>query len=110
MTLNEYQELAQRTIRMELTLEGALHHGLYGLAAETGEVLAIFQKQYQGHPVDNEHIKKELGDVLWMIAEICTARRFDLEEVAQLNIEKLKARYPDGFDPDRSMHRREGDV
>lgn len=110
MTMNEYQELAARTIRMDLTLKQAVQHGLYGLAAETGEVCGIFQKQLQGHPVDDEHVMKELGDVLWMVAEICTGLRIDLDDVAALNISKLRARYPNGFDPDRSLHRKEGDV
>lgn len=110
MTLTEYQEAAARTIRMDLTLDEAVQHGLYGLSAETGEVSEIFQKQLQGHPVNAEHIMKELGDVLWMVAEICTAKRFNMDDVAQLNIDKLKRRYPEGFDPDRSMHRGEGDI
>lgn len=110
MTLTEYQEAAARTIRMDLTLDEAVQHGLYGLSAETGEVSGIFQKQLQGHPVNAEHIMKELGDVLWMVAEICTGLRIDLDDVAALNISKLRARYPHGFDPDRSMHRRDGDI
>lgn len=110
MTLNEYQTLAARTINMDLTVTGALHHGLFGLAAEAGEVLGIYQKQLQGHGVDPEHVAKELGDCLWMIAEICTVLRIDMGEVARANIDKLLQRYPDGFDPDKSLHRREGDI
>lgn len=110
MTFDEYQHLAARTIRMDLTIDQALQHGLYGLAAEAGEVLGIYQKDLQGHDVSDDHLRKELGDVLWMIAEICTAKRFDMDDVAQLNIDKLKRRYPEGFDTDRSMHRGEGDI
>lgn len=110
MTMNEYQEAAARTIRMDLTMDQALQHGLYGLGAETGEVLGIYQKDLQGHDVSDDHLRKELGDVLWMVAEICTAKRFNMDDVAQLNIDKLKRRYPEGFDPDRSMHRREEDI
>ena len=110
MTMNEYQDLAARTIRKDLTMTQARQHSLFGLCAEVGELLAIFQKELQGHEISDAHLKKELGDVLWMIAEICTAKRFDMDEVAQLNIDKLKRRYPEGFDPDRSMHRGEGDI
>lgn len=65
---------------------------------------------YQGHPFDKEHIKKELGDCLWMIAEACEALDFGMDDVMQLNIDKLKARYPEGFDTQHSLHRAEGDV
>lgn len=47
---------------------------------------------------------------MWMIAEACFALDFTMDEVMQLNIDKLKARYPDGFNPDKSLHRREGDI
>lgn len=110
MTMNEYQMLAARTINMNLTIKGALHHSLFGLCSEAGELLGIYQKELQGHPVDIEHAKKEASDCLWMIAEWCTVNRIDLDEIATLNIEKLKARYPDGFDSDKSIHRKEGDI
>ena len=109
MDLNEYQKLAARTISCKVPLK-QLYHGLFGLASEVGEVLGIYQKSYQGHIPDREHIKKELGDCMWMIAEICTALDFNLEDVATTNIEKLMKRYPEGFDPERSLHRAEGDI
>lgn len=109
MTLNEYQQIAARTISSEnpLIME---HHALHGMASEVGELHGIYQKQYQGHSFTEEHLKKEPGDILWMLAEYATARSWTLEEVASMNIEKLKARYPDGFDPERSLHREEGDI
>ena len=55
-------------------------------------------------------LKKELGDCLWMIAEACFALDFSMDEVMQLNIDKLKARYPEGFTAERSLHRKAGDV
>ncbi len=66
--------------------------------------------EYQGHAVSDEHLKKEIGDCLWMLAELCTAFGFTLEDVMQLNIDKLRARYPDGFSEEKSLHRAEGDV
>lgn len=110
MTLNEYQKLAARTISNDLTPLGQLRHGLFGLCGEVGEVHSLFQKEYQGHSLDKEHLLKELGDCLWMIAEICTATEVDLENVAQINIDKLKARYPKGFSADKSLNRAEGDI
>ena len=110
MNFNEYQKLAARTINKNLTKEEMLLHGLFGLAAEAGEVLSIYQKQYQGHVPSDEHLIKEAGDCFWMLAEILTARDIPMDSVAQINIEKLKARYPEGFSEERSLHRAEGDI
>lgn len=111
MTGNEYQKLAMRTCPFEPTcyenIEYIEHHALFGLSAEVGEVHDIFQKYYQGHPIDDEKLQEELGDVLWMVAEMCYANSWDLESIMEKNIEKLKKRYPDGFDPERSIHRDE---
>ena len=115
MTGNEYQKLAMRTcsIKDDNTNNDnfdMLCHGVFGLTSEAGEVAGLLQKMYQGHNFDTEHMKKELGDCMWMIAEICTALEFTLDDVMQTNIEKLKARYPDGFSAERSLHRKNGDV
>lgn len=110
LTANEYQQLAARTINGGLTKEGMLHHASLGLASEAGEFAGLLQKIYQLHKYDREHALKELGDCCWMIAEACTALNATLEEVMRMNIEKLKARYPEGFDPEKSLHRKEGDV
>ena len=110
MTLNDYQRQAARTINKKLHSEQQLYHALHGMASEVGEIHGLFQKDFQGHPIDPMHVKKELGDLLWMAAEFCTAMDWTLEEVAQANIDKLRERYPDGFDTDKSLHRKEGDV
>lgn len=111
MTPNEYQELAMRTCCIPYEdKKGMLNHAVFGLSSEAGEVSGILQKEYQGHPVDKEHLKKELGDCCWMIAEACTALGLDLEDVMQTNIDKLKARFPEGFTVDKSLHRAKGDI
>lgn len=110
MNMNEYQKLAARTINKDLVPYQQEHHALHGMIGEIGEIHSLYQKQYQGHAIDTEHLKKELGDLLWFVAEYCTAFGWELNEVATLNIEKLKARYPEGFDVDKSLHRAEGDV
>lgn len=111
MTGKEYQKLAMRTCSIPYgNKEGRLHHAVFGLTSEAGEVAGILQKVYQGHEFDKEHIKKELGDCLWMIAEACEALNLDMDDVMQTNIDKLKARYPEGFSADRSLHRKEGDI
>lgn len=110
MTFNEYQELAARTINNKLSLEDKLHHAICGLFSEGGELSGIWQKFYQGHRDTAEHEIKEVGDILWMLAEYCTVRGFSIDEAARMNIRKLKARYPDGFTTERSINREEGDI
>lgn len=111
MTGNEYQKLAMRTCSIPYSDKGGMmNHSVFGLCSEAGEVAGLFQKVYQGHELDPEHLKKELGDCLWMIAEACTAMNWTMEDVMQLNIDKLRARFPEGFDPERSLHRAPGDV
>ena len=87
MTINEYQTLAARTIRKDLDNKGREMHALHGMVGEIGELHSIYQKAYQGHELDEEHLKKELGDLLWFVAEYCTARNWALENVMQLNID-----------------------
>lgn len=111
MTPNEYQKLAMRTCNIPTEDSGdMLFHAVFGLTSESGEVAGILQKAYQGHLDSVEHLMKEAGDCLWMIAELCTAIGVSLEDVMQLNIDKLRARYPDGFSEEKSLHRAEGDV
>lgn len=110
MTANEYQKLAERTIDWELGMLEIERHAMYGMVGEIGELHSIYQKGYQGHFIEEEHLKKELGDLLWFIAEYCTAMGWTLEDVMQTNIDKLKKRYPNGFEAERSLNRTEGDI
>ena len=110
MTGNEYQKLAARTIDKNLSLVGQEHHALFGMCGELGELHSLHQKVYQGHPFDEEHAKKEVGDLLWFIAEYCSARCWSLDNIMKMNIEKLQKRYPNGFDFERSLHRDKGDI
>lgn len=110
MTGNEYQQLASRTINQSLEWDEKMYHALHGMVGEIGEIHSIYQKTYQGHEFDEAHVKKELGDLMWFIAELCTALEWSLEDVMSMNIEKLMARYPDGFNVDHSLHRKAGDI
>ena len=105
MEVNEYQELAGRTINNNLSLEEMLRHSLFEMCAELGEIHSIYQKVYQGHKIESTAVKKEVGDLLWGIAEFCTVNGWWLEEICKTNIEKLRQRYPDGFSEERSLNR-----
>lgn len=110
MYAKAYQNLAARTINKELKPNEMEMHALLGMASEIGELQGIYQKSYQGHFFEAEHAKKELGDLLWFVAEYCTANEWDLGEIMMMNIDKLKSRYPDGFDSEHSLNRAEGDI
>ena len=106
MTLNEYQQLALTTQTPALNKKDVLINGVMGLCGESGEAIDIVKRHLaQGHELDREHLIKELGDVAWYLAETAFALDVSLEEVCQRNIDKLKARYPEGFSAERSIHR-----
>ncbi len=108
MTLNEYQKLAMRTLNPKLDKKDILINGVMGLCGESGEVIDLVKKHLaQGHELDRDKMISELGDVAWYLAETATALDADLEEVFSRNIEKLRKRYPEGFDTSQSIHRRE---
>lgn len=111
MTINEYQQLALRTEPPTGGHIERLINGLMGLNGEAGEAIDILKKYlFHGHPLDKDHLAKELGDTAWYLAVSADALGVELEDVFQMNIDKLKARYPDGFDSERSQHRAEGDI
>lgn len=109
MTANEYQKLAMMTLNPDLSKRDVLINGVMGLCGESGEAIDIVKKHLaQGHELDREGLIKELGDISWYIAETAFALDVDLETVLQGNIDKLKKRYPQGFDREKSVHRTEG--
>ncbi len=111
MTINEYQDCALRTANKMLTPLEQLENGLMGLNGEAGEAIDILKKHlFQGHSLDKEHIAKELGDVAWYLAVATDAIGLDLETVLQMNVDKLRGRYPTGFDSERSLNRKENDI
>ena len=105
MTINEYQKLAMTTLNPKLDKKDVLINGVMGLCGESGEAIDIVKKHLaQGHELDREKLIKELGDIAWYLAETATVLDVTLEEVLTRNIEKLKKRYPEGFDTERSLH------
>lgn len=111
MQINEYQKEALRTasgMNKEIPM---IVNGVLGLCGESGECADMVKKHlFQGHELDTEHMAKELGDVAWYIAVSAHAIGYDLETILQMNVDKLRKRYPDGFETDKSLHRQEGDV
>ena len=86
-----------------------------GLAAESGEFTEVVKKiVFQGKPYNKEnvfHMKRELGDICWYIAQACIALDTTFDELIEMNVDKLKARYPGGeFDVHKSENRKEGDL
>lgn len=113
MTINEYQLEAMKTVNPEVLEYGekGLSNMALGLCGESGEVADIIKKVlYQGHGFDARHVAKELGDIAWYLALGATLIGYDLEDIFQMNIDKLRARYPEGFDAERSQHRNSNDI
>lgn len=109
MTLTEYQREALRTASFSDDSERTLMILALGVAGEAGEVADLVKKAIgHGHGVDRELLAKELGDVLWYIAIMAAHLAFPLDDVAEMNIAKLRARYPDGFSSERSKERLDG--
>ena len=108
MTINEYQQLAMKTLNPELSSGDVLINGVMGLCGESGEAIDIVKKWLaQGHELDKEKLAKELGDIAWYLAETAYALEIPLEDILTANIEKLKKRYPEGFSQERSVNREE---
>ena len=111
MENNEYQTLAMTTLNPALSQKDVLINSVMGLCGESGEAIDIVKKWLaQGHQLDKEHLAKELGDIAWYLAEAATALDLNLEDILEANIEKLKKRYPEGFDIHRSLERNEKDI
>ena len=86
-----------------------------GMSAEAGEFTEVVKKIiFQGKPVNEEnmfHLKRELGDIMWYVAQACMGLNISLDEVIEMNVDKLKSRYPGGeFDVHYSENRKEGDL
>lgn len=90
---------------------GGILNACLGLSGEVGEFNDMIKKWiFHEKELDVEHAKKEAGDIMWYIAMLCESFGWNLDEIVQMNVDKLKARYPDGFDVQRANNRAEGDV
>ena len=124
MTGNSYQKLAMRTNDGESTNRlndslkgnydkdtGGILMACLGLSGEVGEFNDMIKKSiFHRTDFDEEHAKKELGDIMWYVAMMCTSFGWQLDEIMEMNIDKLKKRYPEGFNVYDANHRGEGDV
>ena len=97
LTLNNYQQLAARTARADWPdAKSRRIIATLGLCGESGEFADMVKKIYgHDHPLEEDQLRKELGDVLWYVAEVCTAFDWDLGAIAYQNLAKLRSRYPD---------------
>ncbi len=108
MEINEYQKLAMTTLNRDIPEKEILVNALMGLCSESGEAIDLLKKHlFQGHDLDEKELKEELGDIAWYLAEAAEALNTDLDSILKGNIEKLKKRFPDGFEAERSIHRKE---
>ena len=135
MNANKYQKLAMRTndgkasdrligkmqeYDMKFSSEqsnkesvdiGGIFNACLGLSGEVGEFNDMIKKWvFHEKNLDMEHAKKEAGDILWYVVMLCESFGWNMDEIMQMNVDKLKARYPDGFDVERANNRAEGDV
>lgn len=126
MKANDYQALAMRTndgmsndrlakkvadsadSNIEL---GLMVQAAFGLSGEVGELNDIIKKWiFHEKEMDWEHFEKEIGDICWYIAAMCKAINVDFSDVLQKNVDKLKSRYPEGFDVFLANHRKASDI
>ena len=107
MDFKEYQSKAGRTRNKKGYITETANYAL-GMVCEAGEVGDIIKKHiFHGHTLDVENVEKEIGDVLWYMANLCNVLELDLEEIAKGNIKKLEKRYPNGFSQEDSLNRKE---
>ena len=106
MKIEEFQRLSKRTLNKELTKEQTLSNMVMGISGEAGEVADIIKKHlYQGHRLNKQHLAEELGDVMFYIVNLANTLNLDMRDILEANIKKLEARYPQGFEAERSINR-----
>ena len=109
MRMDEYQQLALRTAGHREDRQQVLTYTALGLTGESGEVAEMIKKAfYHGHALEKVALSQELGDVLWYLAVVASGLGLSLDQIASENIDKLRARYPEGFSEERSRNRVDG--
>lgn len=105
-TFKEYQTAALRTAPSGVGKEHDLLHACLGLVTEAGEIADAIKKHHAyGKPLDLTNLREELGDIMWYIPLMCRALGAEMDDVATINIAKLRARYPEKFDRESALNR-----
>ena len=107
MEFKDYQKKIYRAIPDHESQKDEVLHWAIGLSEECGEVMSVLKHHYYGgEDFNREELIKEIGDVLWYTAALCTAAHINMDATAQLNVEKLLHRFPGGeFNDNRSKER-----
>lgn len=106
ITANDYQRACLRTATSDKS--EWLENAIYGIIGEAGEIVDLVKKyKWQGHELDKREVALELGDLFWYGSLLASAIDYELGTVMQMNEEKLKERFPDGFSKERSINRKE---
>jgi NTP pyrophosphatase (non-canonical NTP hydrolase) len=106
MTPSEYQNLASQTMNDTMEHHMELLNYAIGLGGEVGEILEPIKKHvFHGHDLDELKLKAEIGDCIWYLSAIATLNMIDLNDILEYNIQKLRARYPQGFSEEASRRR-----
>ncbi len=107
MEAKEFQKKVLRTTNPLSDKDERIKNYCFGLGGETGELLDLFKKYfYHGHKLNEEKIKHELGDILWYVANLANELDYKLEDIMEMNIDKLNKRYPNGFSKKDSINRK----
>lgn len=108
MNFEQYEKLTYRTRNSDLVWEDQVANAALGISGEAGEAANVSKKHlFHGHDVDHEKMMEELGDTLWYLTWLANLYGYSLSEIAVGNIDKLRRRYPQGFDAERSRNREE---
>lgn len=106
ISIEEYQELSKRT---NAKLQSALLdnvHMILGMQTETAEISDVFKKSIAyGRDMDWVNVKEELGDLMFYVVNMCNINGWDLRDILETNIEKLKLRFPEKFEKDKALNR-----
>lgn len=98
MTIKEFQRVSTRTLNKELSLKDQTAHMLLGISSEAGELINMYKKSmFTGFDLDLEEVKNECGDVLFYISNLMSLYNIKLEDVLEGNVEKLRKRFPNGY-------------
>ena len=106
MDIQNYQRLAARTLPRLSSHQEDVQHMVYGMLTELGELADSYKKHYAyGKHLDLVNVMEEMGDIMWYWAGMCTITGINASNTLQVNIDKLKARYPEKFDESLAINR-----